>query len=75
MPGMTSRIGSKGQVVIPKELRDRVGLHPGAEVAFELRDDGAIVLVAERARPALAGRFAESGMASRLLMDRAAEPR
>jgi AbrB family looped-hinge helix DNA binding protein len=71
---MTSRIGAKGQVVIPKELRDRTGLHPGAEVDFELRDDDAVVLVAHRGRTELAGRFSKSGMASRLLADRAAEP-
>jgi AbrB family looped-hinge helix DNA binding protein len=71
---MTSRIGAKGQVVIPKELRDRAGLHPGAEVDFELRDD-VVVLTAHRRRPSLAGRFSRSGMATRLLADRAAEPR
>ena len=71
---MTSRIGAKGQVVIPKDLRDRAGLHPGAEVQFELHDES-IVLVARRAAPPLAGRFADSGMADRLLVDRATEPR
>jgi AbrB family looped-hinge helix DNA binding protein len=71
---MTSRIGAKGQVVIPKELRDRAGLHPGSEVEFELRDD-VVVLVSRRAPAGLAGRFSRSGMAKRLLADRAAEPR
>jgi AbrB family looped-hinge helix DNA binding protein len=71
---MTSRIGAKGQVVIPKDLRDRAGLHPGSEVEFELRGD-AVVLVSRRAPSSLAGRFAKSGMAKRLLADRAAEPR
>ena len=71
---MTSRVGAKGQVVIPKDLRDRVGLHPGAQVDFELRDD-AVVLVVHRERDGLAGRFSKSGMASRLLADRTAEPR
>jgi AbrB family looped-hinge helix DNA binding protein len=71
---MTSRIGAKGQVVIPKELRDRAGLHPGAEVDFELRDD-VVVLTAHRRTRSPAGRFSKSGMATRLLVDRAAEPR
>jgi AbrB family looped-hinge helix DNA binding protein len=71
---MTVRVGAKGQVVIPKAIRDRVQLHPGDEVEFELRDD-AIVLFA-RPRPAgLGGRFALSGMAARLLDERAREPR
>jgi len=71
---MTGRIGAKGQVVIPKALRERANLHPGDEVDFELRQDE-IILVARRQPADLGGRFARSGMASRLLDDRAAEPR
>jgi len=71
---MTSRVGAKGQVVIPKPLRDHVGLHPGAEVEFELRHD-AIVLLPRRSAGQLAGRFANSGLAVKLLADRASEPR
>ncbi len=65
---MTQRVGSKGQVVIPKELREKVGLHPGTEVSFGLDGDR---------RPAddLGGRFNHSGMAEELLKDRAREPR
>jgi len=40
---MTSRVGTKGQVVIPKSIRDRAGLQPGDEVDFELRDDEVVV--------------------------------
>lgn len=71
---MTGRIGTKGQVVIPKALRDRVHLHPGDEVDFELRDEE-IVLVARRVPVRLGGRFRNTGMAARLLEDRAREPR
>lgn len=71
---MTGRIGSKGQVVIPKRIRDRANLHPGDQVDFELRDDE-IVLVARSQPVALGGRFAGSGMAARLRDDRAREPR
>lgn len=71
---MTSRIGSKGQVVIPKALRDRAQLQPGDEVDFEMRDEE-IVLLARRAPARLGGRFRHSGMAARLLEDRAREPR
>lgn len=67
-------MGAKGQVVIPKWLRDEVNLHPGDEVDFEL-SDGLIVLKASRRPAALGGRFAGSGMAARLLEDRAQEPR
>lgn len=71
---MTGRIGAKGQVVIPKAIRDRAELHPGDEVDFEFRGDE-IVLVARRLPVQLAGRFAQSGMAKRLLDDRARESR
>jgi AbrB family looped-hinge helix DNA binding protein len=71
---MTGRIGAKGQVVIPKALRDRARVQPGDEVDFEL-DDDRITLVVRRQRARLGGRFADSGMAARLLEDRAREPR
>jgi len=72
--GMTGRIGAKGQVVIPKSIRDRVNLHPGDEVDFELREQQ-IVLSARRQQTTLGGRFARSGMAARMLEDRGREPR
>lgn len=71
---MTGRIGAKGQVVIPKKLRDQANLHPGDEVDFAFRADE-IVVVARRQPVKLGGRFAKSGMAARLLQDRAQEPR
>ena len=71
---MIHRVGAKGQVVIPKDIRDRLGLHPGSVVHFTL-DGERIVLVPRRAQTRLAGRFARSGMAARLLQDRAGEPR
>ena len=70
---MTHRIGAKGQVVIPKDLREQADLHPGTEVDFEL-DGDQVVLTASRDRPNLGGRFKGSGMAKRLLEDRAREP-
>jgi AbrB family looped-hinge helix DNA binding protein len=71
---MTGRIGAKGQVVIPKSLRDRVRLQPGDVVDFELRGKE-IVLVAQSSPTHLGGRFSKTGMAARLLEDRAREPR
>jgi AbrB family looped-hinge helix DNA binding protein len=32
---MTHRVGAKGQVVIPKEIRDEIGIEPGDDVTFE----------------------------------------
>ncbi len=71
---MIGRIGAKGQVVIPKSIRDQAHLHPGDEVDFDFQDDQ-IVLVARRSSSSLGGRFHQSGMAARLLEDRAREPR
>lgn len=74
LSGMTGRIGAKGQVVIPKALRDRARLQPGDVVDFKLRDEE-IVLVARRSPARLGGRFSKTGMAARLLEDRMVEPR
>jgi antitoxin PrlF len=72
--GMTHRVGAKGQVVIPKELRDRAGIYPGTEVEFEL-ENGHIVVKPLRRTSTLGGRFRGSDMAAKLLEDRAREPR
>jgi AbrB family looped-hinge helix DNA binding protein len=72
--GMTRRVGAKGQVVIPKDVREQVGLHPGTEVDVTAQGESVVVTVHRPASP-LGGRFAGSGMAGRLLRDRAAEPR
>lgn len=32
---MTHKVGIKGQVVIPKAIRDEIGFEPGDEVTFE----------------------------------------
>lgn len=32
---MTHKVGVKGQVVIPKAIRDAIGIKPGDEVVFE----------------------------------------
>jgi antitoxin PrlF len=49
---MLTRVTTKGQVTIPKPIRDRLGIVPGDTVAFELAPDGRIVLVkAGQARP------------------------
>ena len=42
---MATTVTAKGQVTIPKPVRDRLGIKPGNAVAFELAQDGRIVLV------------------------------
>lgn len=39
LPGMTHKVGVKGQVVIPKAIRERIGIRPGDEVAFDSDGD------------------------------------
>lgn len=33
------RLTSKGQVTIPQDIRERLGLHPGTEVEFDVVDE------------------------------------
>jgi antitoxin PrlF len=47
----------KGQVTIPKPIRDRLGLTPGSRVDFEVVADGRVVLRKAEAPPAVADRF------------------
>jgi AbrB family looped-hinge helix DNA binding protein len=42
---METHLTAKGQITIPKPIRDRLGIVPGDTVAFELEPDGRIVLV------------------------------
>ncbi|MBP6014971.1 MAG: type II toxin-antitoxin system PrlF family antitoxin [Alphaproteobacteria bacterium] len=43
---------SKGQVTIPKRLRDHLRLKPGGEVEFEVIADGRVVILAKgKAKP------------------------
>jgi len=49
---MSTSVTSKGQVTIPKPIRDRLGIERGDAVNFELEADGRVVLVkVDGARP------------------------
>jgi AbrB family looped-hinge helix DNA binding protein len=41
---MASTVNSRGQITIPKNVRDRLGIQAGSTVAFDLNDSGEIVL-------------------------------
>ena len=72
--GMTHRVGPKGQVVIPKQLRDELGIEPGDEVNFWLHDDHVAVRLAAHRRP-LRGRFEGSDLVDSLAGERDADQR
>ena len=42
------RVTIKGQVTIPKDIRDHLGIKPGSEVEFMPRADGKVELVRAR---------------------------
>lgn len=44
----TATMSSEGQTVIPKAIRERLGLRPGDALDFPIQDDGDVVI-----RPAL----------------------
>ncbi|MDQ4134480.1 MAG: AbrB/MazE/SpoVT family DNA-binding domain-containing protein [Actinomycetota bacterium] len=71
---MTHRVGPKGQVVIPKPLRDELGIQPGDEVSFWCHDDH-VALRPTRSRPPLRGRFAGSPLTEVLERERRADRR
>lgn len=68
----THRVGPKGQVVIPQELREELGIEPGDEVHFWL--DGDHVAVQPTRVPApLLGRFRGHNLTGALMAERAAD--
>ena len=44
------RVTSRGRVTIPKPIRDKLGIHPGTEVDFEI--DGQAVRIVKAAESA-----------------------
>ncbi|MGH9465377.1 MAG: AbrB/MazE/SpoVT family DNA-binding domain-containing protein [Thermoanaerobaculia bacterium] len=49
MPSTT--ITSKGQVTIPKKVRETLGVHQGDRLVFDIWPDGRITVAAERPQP------------------------
>ena len=41
---MTTTLTSKGQVTIPKQIRDALGMAPGCSVQFAVNRDGDVVI-------------------------------
>ena len=41
---MATKVTSKGQVTIPKPVRDHLGIGPGSRIAFRRAADGSIII-------------------------------
>ena len=41
---MPMKVTAKGQVTIPKAIRDLLGIEPGSKVTFALAEDGGVTL-------------------------------
>ena len=39
---MLATVTDKGQVTVPKEIRDRLGIAPGSRLDFEAQEDGTL---------------------------------
>jgi AbrB family looped-hinge helix DNA binding protein len=68
---MTHPVGPKGQVVIPKQLRDQLGIEPGDEVTLWREDD--YVAVRRAGRSELRGRFRGHELVAALEAERRAD--
>jgi len=54
---MESTLTTKGQVTIPKEMRDKLHLAPGDKVKFFIHPDGTVVILPKLPVTALKGMF------------------
>jgi len=68
-------IGPKGQVVIPKDVREHLGVEPGSEVIFEVRENE-VVMKPSRAPAQIVDEYVSiitSKLKDRVLLERIIE--
>lgn len=67
---MLATVTDKGQVTVPKEIRDRLGIVPGAKLDFEVLPDGMLrVRVLARGSDNLFGLLHQEAMPPRTVED------
>ncbi|MDP2829719.1 MAG: AbrB/MazE/SpoVT family DNA-binding domain-containing protein [Sulfuricellaceae bacterium] len=63
---MLATVTDKGQVTVPKEIRDQTGIAPGSRLDFEVQDDGTLrVRVLTRGADNLFGLVHRTGIRAR----------
>ena len=50
----TKSVGPKGQIVIPKRMRDALGIKPGVDVTLEIKDCAIVI-----SKPRIEGSYTE----------------
>ena len=68
---MESKVGERGQVTIPKALRDRLGIRPGTRLTFEAENGRLVAFKADSGDTldALYGRFGRGRRADAVVAD------
>lgn len=67
---MLSTVTDKGQITLPKAIRDRLGIRPGSKLSFEVQPDDTLkVRVLARGSNGLFALLARPGEAARSLED------
>ncbi len=63
---MLATVTDKGQVTVPKEIRDRAGIAPGSRLDFEVQEDGSLcVRILARGADSLFGLVGRPGIEPR----------
>jgi len=74
MEPLKSKVTSKGQIVIPKEIRARYGIRKATVIHWIQKGEGVLMIPdSEDAVIAAKGMIAKSGLLERLLKDRRAD--